>query len=274
MTCYPILRSTFAQPYSIEFRRAESVFQERPLYQDVKAKVFLLPTLNRNHEYRLNSRYIVPLFFGSFLCTNSTVHYQTLPKGLHPIPQWIRKSLEKRLDFTRGKSFSLYKWAKSHSMASISSQSSAKAVNTRDEAEERFIVARSTKTDFIITSTTTVPYTCISNHCLQEALRTGGIYIHRFRISFTVNNNCNDTVNSLTTASKHQLKASIKGIDSSMDPRTHAKTEHDRQPRAAVTVWSNVSSTFTVTSTSTNSATTLPILLFCSTTGSIVHPIC
>ncbi|XP_037776273.1 uncharacterized protein LOC119573225 [Penaeus monodon] len=122
--------------------------------------------------------------------------------------------------------------------------------HARDEAKERFIVTRSTRTDFsLATTTTTVPYSCISGNLPPIACRRAAMkYI-------------SNPGSGLTLAS-------------SMYPGTDAKTEPDRQPRAAVTVWSTVFSTFTVTSTFTNSATTIPVSLLCSTTGTALPPPC
>lgn len=47
-----------------------------------------------------------------------------------------------------------------------------------------------------------------------------------------------------------------------------------RDPRIALTVWTTVSSTYTITDTSTNSATTFSLSYYCTVNGASYPPAC
>ncbi|XP_037776272.1 uncharacterized protein LOC119573224 [Penaeus monodon] len=125
----------------------------------------------------------------------------------------------------------------------------------RDEANGRIIAAFSTKTAFTFTtSTTTVPYTCISG-----ALPTAVCTKRRLRRTVPIGD----------------LRAGADMVlDSSMDTDDAIETEQEREARVALTFWSTLSSTFTITSTSTNSATTFSISFYCTIAGANYPPAC
>ncbi|XP_042883749.1 uncharacterized protein LOC122260500 [Penaeus japonicus] len=125
----------------------------------------------------------------------------------------------------------------------------------RDEEDGRIVAAFSTKTAFTFTtSTTTVPYTCISGDlptavCTKRRLRR--------------------------TAPIGDLRAGYDmALDSSLDTDEATETDENREARVALTFWSTLSSTFTITSTSTNSATTFSISFYCTITGANYPPAC
>ncbi|XP_027230404.1 uncharacterized protein [Penaeus vannamei] len=127
----------------------------------------------------------------------------------------------------------------------------------RDGEDGRLVARYETKTAFIFTtSTTTVPFTCISGAdaatipCTKRRLRR--------------------------TAPIGDMKGSATGLlDSSLDLEGAQLTEDaPRDERVALTFWSTLSSTYTITSTSTNFATTFSVSFYCTLAGAIYPPAC
>ncbi|XP_071522190.1 uncharacterized protein [Panulirus ornatus] len=131
----------------------------------------------------------------------------------------------------------------------------------RDSEDARVIATRSTKTAIILTtSTTTTPFTC--------ALLTNAATCQRRRYR------------RYTAINENHLQEDEALLDGSLaDDEEHSRSERDapaeeRDPRIALTIWTTSSSTFTVTSTSINTAITFSLSFYCTVNGVAFPPAC
>ncbi|XP_042883697.1 uncharacterized protein LOC122260475 [Penaeus japonicus] len=128
--------------------------------------------------------------------------------------------------------------------------------HARNEEDARIVARYETKTAFLFTtSTTTVPFTCISGD-----LATTPCSKRRLRRTAPIDD-MNGNASGL-------LDSSIDMVDSQL------MEESNRNQRIAMTFWSTLSSTYTLTSTSTNSATTFSVSFYCTVAGVAYPPAC
>ncbi|XP_042219970.1 uncharacterized protein LOC121864872 [Homarus americanus] len=130
-------------------------------------------------------------------------------------------------------------------------------VEGRDALDARIVAARSTKTAFFITTSTTVtPFTCAfatqGDVCQKRRYRR---YSHINDRQLELDNN--------------EIQASLNGM---LD--REERDVDDRDPRLALTFWTTVSSSYTVTTTSVDTGTTFSLSFFCTVNGVVYPPGC
>ncbi|XP_071522188.1 uncharacterized protein [Panulirus ornatus] len=125
----------------------------------------------------------------------------------------------------------------------------------RDSDDARIAASRTTKTAIVLTTSTTVtPFTC--------ALATNAAACQRRRYR---------RYSDLLLQDYGQER---QDIDGSLSEVVENEPSDDRDPRLAIRIISTVSSTFTVTSTSINSAITFSLSFFCTVNGAMLPPAC
>ncbi|XP_066964601.1 uncharacterized protein [Macrobrachium rosenbergii] len=134
----------------------------------------------------------------------------------------------------------------------------------RDENDARIVAAYSTRTAITLTTITSVqPYTCafsVTNTPCQG---------RRMRRREALGLGPED--DALAGDDKTLLDSTFEDPLSS---EGRAQDSADRQGRIALTVWTTSSSTYTITSTSINSATTYSLSYYCSINGFPFPPAC
>ncbi|XP_068208614.1 uncharacterized protein [Palaemon carinicauda] len=132
----------------------------------------------------------------------------------------------------------------------------------RDANDARIVAAYSTRTAITLTTITSVqPYTCYlfttTFACQKRRLRR------------------QKPENALLEASLDEDKLLLDGTfdDPEGGPEGRALNQ-DRKGRIALTVWTTSSSTYTITSTSINTATTFSLSYYCSINGFPYAPAC
>ncbi|XP_066962108.1 uncharacterized protein [Macrobrachium rosenbergii] len=133
----------------------------------------------------------------------------------------------------------------------------------RDANDARIVAAYSTRTAITLTTITSVqPYTCFLNtnavSCQKRRLRRQKFFKHPVDEFSDI-----DDKTALDGTFTEDQLAEGKGLDS-----------QDRQGRIALTVWTTSSSTYTITSTSINTAITYSLSYYCSVSGFPVAPAC
>ncbi|XP_050737967.1 uncharacterized protein LOC127009187 [Eriocheir sinensis] len=130
------------------------------------------------------------------------------------------------------------------------------SVQGRTDDDARIVAKRTTKTAVVLsTSTTTSPFTC--------AFRTNTQVCQRR--SFRRFNPINDD----------KVDNTEMQLDGSQDDATwQLDDDSQRESRIALTIWTTISSTYTITATSTNSATTFSLSYYCTINGASYPPSC
>nr|XP_045605589.1 uncharacterized protein LOC123762892 [Procambarus clarkii] len=125
----------------------------------------------------------------------------------------------------------------------------------RESSDAKLLVAAySTKTAyFLTTSTTTTPYTCAFKVQTQVCQR------RRFKRYSSV-----DDV----------VVRDLSPLEGTLEDAIEGDAKNKRNPRIALTIWSTTTSTYTVTSTSINSATTFSLSFYCTVSGASALPVC
>ncbi|XP_045133184.1 uncharacterized protein LOC123517302 [Portunus trituberculatus] len=129
------------------------------------------------------------------------------------------------------------------------------AAHGRDYNDGRIVAVKTTKTAFILTTTTIgTPYTCYAAEnqvvCQRRRLR---------RYS---------SLPDQIDASNHPM------LDGSLIENSEMEGKREREKRLSFTLWVTTSSTFTITSTSINSATTFSLSFYCTVSNASFPPRC
>ncbi|KAK7080808.1 hypothetical protein SK128_003826 [Halocaridina rubra] len=149
-------------------------------------------------------------------------------------------------------------------------------VKAENERDGRIVVAYSTKTAYsITTSVTTIPLTCASTGnpvvCKKRRYR---------RYKNIILPKSDLTGPDLDASHEEAVAGTGRDFESFMRDTDISNFDKDqdgsnrREGKIAVTVWTTRSSTFTVTSTSINSALTFSVSYFCTFNGANLAPAC
>ncbi|XP_066964586.1 uncharacterized protein [Macrobrachium rosenbergii] len=134
----------------------------------------------------------------------------------------------------------------------------------RDANDARIVAAYSTRTALTLTTITSVqPYTCVVNPATTPCQ---GRKIRRRQSTGLIAED-----DSLAGDDTTLLDSTF---EDPLSPEGRAANSANRQGRIALTVWTTSSSTYTVTSTSINSATTYSLSYYCSINGFPYPPTC
>ncbi|XP_064077763.1 uncharacterized protein LOC135195462 [Macrobrachium nipponense] len=134
----------------------------------------------------------------------------------------------------------------------------------RDANDARIVAAYSTRTAITLTTITSVqPYTC-AFAVTTTPCQGRRMYRREFLGMFPEDDSlAGDDKTLLDSTFEDPLISEGRALDSA-----------DRQGRIALTVWTTSSSTYTITSTSTNFATTYSLSYYCSINGFPYPPSC
>nr|XP_053641411.1 uncharacterized protein LOC128695045 [Cherax quadricarinatus] len=125
----------------------------------------------------------------------------------------------------------------------------------RSEDDARIIAARSTKTAISLTTSTTVtPYTC--------AFLTNAAVCQRRRYR------------RYSALTPDEASNGMDKIDGPLEGSLLESDPSNREGRIAITIWTTVTTIYTVTSTSINSATTFSLSFYCTVNGASFPPAC
>ncbi|XP_064077762.1 uncharacterized protein LOC135195461 [Macrobrachium nipponense] len=133
----------------------------------------------------------------------------------------------------------------------------------RDANDARIVAAYSTRTAITLTTITSVqPYTCF--------LYTNAVACQKRRLRRQ-----KSLQQSIDEFADLNDKAILEGtVEEGSEAEGRALDSKDRQGRIALTVWTTSSSTYTITSTSINTAVTYSLSYYCSVSGLPVAPAC
>ncbi|XP_047473707.1 uncharacterized protein LOC125028303 [Penaeus chinensis] len=146
----------------------------------------------------------------------------------------------------------------------------ATSVSAREEDNLRFLAKYTTTTAIVLsTLTSTVPYTCYNNLndqvCLGRRLR---------RLVKMEDLEAEHSESMSLDGSQGDSVAELDELERDVRAAGDEDDESARDGRVALVVWSTSSSTYTITSKSTNSSTTFSLSYYCTAVGAPMAPAC